>query len=200
MQELLTGVTFNLSQFLTTHVYHFFPHLVSPIILIISLLSNFLYFQGLNLLELATHHEEKAPQLRHEGLGQVKIALAGTDTSSLLEILQGHFGCIDSSESDESADESEKVLVKKEMAPEIVERISARPTKAGHLATAELVFPFKSSTLVVAGTPKMHLPLCGPETLSQYHCEVPLCTLEFAQKAAACNHVCHDHLNIALAC
>ena len=44
----------------------------------------------------------------------------------------------------------------------------------------------------------MYLPLCGPETLSQYHCQVPSCTLEFTQKAAACNHVHHDPLNIAL--
>ena len=94
-----------------------------------------------------------------------KIALAGTDTSSLLEILQGHFDCIDSSESSESADESEKVLTMEQKTPEIVEKISAKPTEAGHLATAELVFPFKSSPLVVAGIPKMYLPLCGPETL-----------------------------------
>ena len=98
MQELSTGVTFNLSHFLTTHVYHFFILILTcTIILIISLLSLFLYFQGLNLLELAAHLEEKAAQARHEGLGQIKIALVGTDISSILEILQGHFGCIDSS-------------------------------------------------------------------------------------------------------
>ena len=168
--------------------------------LIISLLSLFLYFQGLNLLELAAHREEKAAQLRHEGLGQIKIALAGTDISSLLEILQGHFGCIDSSESAESADESEKVLTMEEKTPEIVQMISTTPTEAGHLATAALVFPFKSSPLVVAGIPETYLPLCCPDTLSQYHCQVHSCTLEFAQKAAASNNVCHDHLNIALAC
>ena len=88
----------------------------------------------------------------------------------------------------------------REKAPEIVEKISARPTEDGHLATAEIVFPFKSSPLVVADIPKMYLPLHGPETLSQYHCQVPSCTLEPAQNAVACNHVCHDHLNIALAC
>ena len=61
-------------------------------------------------------------------------------------------------------------------------------------------FPFKSSPLVVAGIPEIYLPLCGPETLFHYHCQVPSCTLDFTQKAVACNHVCHDHLNIALAC
>ena len=78
--------------------------------------------------------------------------------------------------------------------------MSTTPPEASHLATAELVFPFKSSPLVVADIPETYLPLHGPETLSQYHCQVPSCTLEFAEKAAACNHVCHDHLNIALAC
>ena len=95
MQELLTGVTFNSFPFLTLI-------LTCTIILIISLLFLFLYFQGLNLLELAAHLEEKAAQLRCIGLGQIKIALAGTDTSSLPEILQGHFGHLDSSESAES--------------------------------------------------------------------------------------------------
>ena len=59
MQELLTGVTFYCSPFLTTHVYYF-SYLSLPIILIAPLLSLLLYFQGLNLLELAVHLEEKA--------------------------------------------------------------------------------------------------------------------------------------------
>ena len=74
MQELVTGVIFQL--FSVSHVYHFSNNYT--IIFIISLLSLFLYFQGLNLLELAAHLEEKAAQLRHKGLGQIKIALAGT--------------------------------------------------------------------------------------------------------------------------
>ena len=120
--------------------------------------------------------------------------------SSLLEILQGHFGCIDYSESAESANESKKVLTMEKKTPEIVENISVKPTEACCLATAELVFPFKSSPLVVAGFSKMCLPLCGPKTPSKYHCQVPSCALEFAQKAAAFNHVHPDHLNIVLAC
>ena len=92
------------------------------------------------------------------------------------------------------------MLTTEEKTPEIVQKINPKPTEAGHLAATELVFPFKSSPLVVAGIPEMYLPLFGPETLSQCHCQVPSCTLEFAQKAVACNHVCHDHLNIALAC
>ena len=88
--------------------------LTYPIILIVSILFLFFYFQGLNLLELEAHLEGKAAQLRHEGLYQIKIALARMDTSSLLEILQGHFGCIDSSE---SANEFEKGLTKEEKTP-----------------------------------------------------------------------------------
>ena len=53
---------------------------------------------------------------------------------------------------------------------------------------------------MVTGIRETFLPLHGPETLSQYQCQVPSCTLEFSQKAVACNDVCHDHLNITLAC
>ena len=81
-----------------------------------------------------------------------------------------------------------------------VESVVAEPKEMGNLAMAELVFTFKSSPLVVAGIPKMYLPLCGSGTLSHYHCQIPLCTLDFAQKVAACNHIHHDHLNVALAC
>ena len=68
--------------------------------------------------------------------------------------------------------------------------------EVGNLATAEMVFPFRSS-LVVAGIPEMYLPLCGPKTLSCYHCQVLPCILDFTQKATAFNHVHHDHLNAA---
>ena len=103
--------------------------LTCTIILIISILFLFLHFQGLNLLELAAHLEEKAAQLRHEGLGWIKIALARTDTLSLLEILQGHFGHIDYSESAESANDSGKVLTTEENTSEIVEKISTTPPR-----------------------------------------------------------------------
>ena len=69
-----------------------------------------------------------------------------------------------------------------------------------NLASTERVFSFKSIPLVIAGVPDNFLPLCGPEIQSHYHCQVPQCNLDFAQKAAACNHVWYDHRNIALAC
>ena len=81
--------------------------------------------------------KQKAAQLRCEGLGQIKIALAGTDTSSLLEILQAHFGHVASLESDEE----ESMLEEEEKTSEVVEEIIAKPLEAGNLVTAELVFP-----------------------------------------------------------
>ena len=171
-----------------------------PIIFFILNLFLFFYFQGLNLLELATHLEEKAAQLRCEGLGKIKIALASMDTSSLLDILQGYFGCVDSLEGTESVEESNKDSTTEEKTPEVIEKTPITLPDVGGLATAELVFPLKSILTVVAGLPKSYLPHHGPETLSQYHCQFPSCTLEFSQKAAACNHVSHGHLNIALAC
>ena len=50
------------------------------------------YFQGLTILELAANLEGKAAKLQCGGLGKVKIALAGTNTSFLLDILEGCFG------------------------------------------------------------------------------------------------------------
>ena len=38
------------------------------------------------------HLEGKAARLRHDHLGKVKVALAGTNTSFLFDILEGHFG------------------------------------------------------------------------------------------------------------
>ena len=64
----------------------------------------------------------------------------------------------------------------------------------------QLVFPLKSTPYVTAGLPEAYLSICSPETLSQYHCQYPSCSLEFAQKAAACNHICFDHLSVALPC
>ena len=75
MQELLTGVTFNFSIFpILYYTYSPFFYLFLHVlyILILSILFLFFYFQGLNLLELASHLEEKAAQLQHEGLGRIK--------------------------------------------------------------------------------------------------------------------------------
>ena len=120
------------------------------------------------MLELASHLEQKAAQLKHEGLGQIKMALASTDTSSLLGILQAHFGHVASSECEE-----EDVLVEAEKNSGTREEVIVRPKEVGSLATAELVFPFKSSTPVIAGIPKNYLPLHGPKTQSCCHCQFP---------------------------
>ena len=120
----------------------------------------------MNLLELAAHLEEKAAQLRHEGLGRINIALTGTDTSSLLEILEGHFGHMDISESTISTEKSEKKAIIEEETSDIPEKIPATPSDVGSLATVELVFPLKSISTVITGLPEPFLPLCVPETLS----------------------------------
>ena len=143
------------------------------------------------MLELASHLEKKAAQLHHEGLGRIKMALVGTDTSSLLEILEEFFGNVDLDTSVSS------VLTKKaaqksttaEKTSEAPKKISVTPDDDGGLASSELEFPLKSIPLIIAGLPELFLPPCGPETLSHYHCQFPACTLEFPQKAAACNHV-----------
>ena len=73
------------------------------------------------------------------------------------------------------------------------------PVKSGP-AGAELVFPTQAIPLVIAGIPESLPPLCGPEAQSHYRCQFTECTQIFLQKVAACTHVHHDHLNVALAC
>ena len=63
MQELSTGVIFNFLNSSLPCAPLFILILTCPVILIISILFLLLYFQGLNLLELAAHLEEKAAQL-----------------------------------------------------------------------------------------------------------------------------------------
>ena len=150
----------------------------------------------MTLIELATHLEEKAAKLKCEGLGKIKIALAGCNTSSLLDTLEGAFGSFDPEEASTTSIPETKESTKEytPLFPSI-----PSPEESGPLGV-ELIFPTQSIPLVVAGIPETLLPLCGPETQSCYRCQFPNCTQIFLQKAAACTHICHDHLNIALAC
>ena len=120
----------------------------------------------------------------------------------MLEILEGHFGHVNLgiSVSTISTEKAEKKTTIEEKTSDIPEKPTATLSNVGSLATAELVFPLKSIPTVIAGLPEPFLLLCGPETLSQYCCQLPSCSLEFSQKAAACNHIHCAHLNIALAC
>ena len=159
----------------------------------------------MNLLELALHLEKKAAQLCSEGLGHIKLALAGTDTSSLLEILEGAFGHTDLDTSNTTSSVSTDIptqepVVMEKLSEKLPEKVPVVPSGEGSLASAKLVFPLKSVPPVIAGLPKLLLPLHGPESLSHYRCQHPSCDQEFSQKVAACNHVHHDHLNMALAC
>ena len=124
------------------------------------------------------------------------MALASTDTSSLLNILQVHFSQVELSESDEE----EEVNIGEDKTSETSKETTAKPKEVSNLAVAELVFPFKLIPLVIAGIPNNLLPLHGSEVQSCYHCQMPQCGLDFAQKAATCNHVHCNHLNVALAC
>ena len=107
----------------------------------------------------------------------------------------GHAGLIESSDEEDVPAEEDR-----EEDGAVEETKTGKAKEMSNLVSAELVFPFKSIPLVIAGIPKYFLPLSGPKVQSHYHCQVPQCGLDFAQKAAACNHVWHDHLNVALAC
>ena len=140
----------------------------------------------MNHLELATHLERKAAHLHLEGLGKIKMALTGSDISSLIQILKGSFGCIDSNTT--STISAVDIPVQKPTtSPTITEekppeKIPATSSGESSLATAELVFPLKSLSPVVTDIPESFLPLHGPQTLSHYRCQYPSCDEEFSQK------------------
>ena len=145
------------------------------------------------MIELATHLKEKAARLKCEGLGKMKISLAGCNTSSLINTLEGAFHSID----------QETILLVS--IPKVKETVmedvpsTPSPTDSGPIEV-ELVFPIQTIPLVIAGIPESLLPICGPEAQSHYRCQFTDCTQIFLQKAAACTHVHHDHLNVALTC
>ena len=86
------------------------------------------------MIELATHLEEKAAKLKCKGLGKIKIALAGCNTSSLIDTLEGAFGSIDlETISLASIPETKEVVI--EDVPS-----TPSPTDSGPLEV-ELVFP-----------------------------------------------------------
>ena len=118
------------------------------------------------------------------------------NTSSLLETLEGAFGSVDQ----ENISIASIPKAKEPVTEDIPSTPSTpSPAESGPVG-AELVFPTQAIPLVIAGIPESLLPLHGPEAQSCYKCQFTDCTQIFLQKAAACTHVCHDHLNVALAC
>ena len=111
-----------------------------------------------------------------------------SSSKQLPQAHQAHFGHSDLIESsDEGGDVSTEECSEEEGAADKVQ--AGKVKEMSTLASTELVFPFKSIPLVIVGIPRNYLPLCGPKSQSHYHCQVPQCNLDFAQKAAACTHV-----------
>ena len=126
-------------------------------------------------------------------MGKIKIALLGCNPSSLINTLEGAFGSIDQ--------ETISLVSIPNVKETVMEDVPSTPspTDSGPVEV-ELVFPTGAIPLVIAGILESLLLIHGPEVQSHYRCQVTDCTQIFLQKAAACTHVCHDHLNVALAC
>ena len=118
MQELLTGVILIplLCFFLIITTFSHMDSCLSYCFIYSKTIAFLIYLQSLNLLELAAYLKDKVAQLRNKGLGRIKMALAGMNTSSLLEILEGHFGHmdLDTSKSTISTEKSEKEVTTEE--------------------------------------------------------------------------------------
>ena len=154
----------------------------------------------MTLLELATHLEKKAADSCWEGLVKIKMALMGSNTASLIQILEGAFGCIDSDTASTNSIDDIPTTSQTSTHEKPPESIPTTSSGESSLTTVGLVFPLKSPSPVITGISESLLLFHGPETHSNYRCQYSSCNEEFSQKAAACNHVCHDHLHVALAC
>ena len=102
------------------------------------------------MIELATHLEEKAARLKHEGLGKINIAVAGCNTSSLLDTLEGAFGFIDQ----ENIFTASISVMKEATKEDIPLSLPIPSPEESGLIEAELVFSMQSIPLVVAGIPE----------------------------------------------
>ena len=96
------------------------------------------------MIELATHLEEKAARLKHEGLGKIKIALMGCNMSSLLDTLEGAFGPIDQETISIASIPKAKETVTEDIPS------TPSPAESGPIGV-ELVFPTQAIPLVIAG-------------------------------------------------
>ena len=151
---------------------------------------------GFDIDRVSYSFRRKSCQIEVRGLRKNKNCLAGCNTSSLLETLEGGFGFIDQENISTASISDVKEATKEDIPPSPP---IPSPEDSGPVGT-ELVFPTQAIPLVVAGIPESLLPLCGPEAQPYYRCQSPNCTQIFLQNAAACTHICHDHLNVALAC
>ena len=122
------------------------------------------------------------------------MALAGCNTSSLLDTLEGEFGFVNQENVSTASISEMKEPTKVPLSSPILS------SKESGLIGTELIFPMQTIPLVVAGIPESFLPLHGPKTQSCYRCQFPECVQIFLQKAAACTHIHRNHLNVALAC
>ena len=120
----------------------------------------------------------------------MKIALAGTNTLFLLDILEECFSHenVGTSQSTVSTEKAEMETTIEEATSKLPEKTPATlPEWWSSYSRASL--PLKINPHSTAGLPEPFFPVHGPETLSHYHCQFPSCTLESSQKAAACNHI-----------
>ena len=96
---------------------------------------------------MAADLEQKAAHFCQEGFGKLKVALAGTDTQSLLQILEESFGHVNSdSTSSISTDTPSQKPADKEKPTEEgpQEKVPLIPIGESSLATTELVFLLRS--------------------------------------------------------
>ena len=105
----------------------------------------------------------------------MKIALAGCNTSSLIDTLEGAFGIIDLETISLASIPKTKEVITEDIPS------TPSPTDSGPLEV-ELVFPTQAIPSVIAGIPESSLLIQGPETQSCYRCQFMDCTQIFCKR------------------
>ena len=108
------------------------------------------------------------------------MALAGSNTASLIGILEGACGCMESDTASKISADNIPAASQTATQEKLPEGIPMTPFGSSSSASIELVFPLKSPSPVVAGIPESLLPPHGPETHSHYRCQYPSCNEEFS--------------------
>ena len=124
----------------------------------------YLYILGLNSDRISKSLRRESCQTEMQRSRKIKIALAGCNTSSLIDTLEGDFGIIDLENISLASIPETKGIITEDMPS------TPSPTDSGPLEV-ELVFPTQATPLAIAGIPESLLPIHGPEMQSCYRCQ-----------------------------
>ena len=101
------------------------------------------FYIGCDSARISCPLRRQTPQLKWEGLSKIKIALTGTDTSSLTRLLEGCFGSVEPNPPSLPVSINVAEPSEEHPAEEVSRSDTSSPVTESSLATAELCFPYE---------------------------------------------------------